>query len=321
MAEAVKGDSFLLRSGGVYALSESMPVQQDVFIGVRDTKAEPALWVNAVDQSRAQFIEIKKGIHLRLQGIHFISTWENKGAVQSAITTATTGLSAPYRLNIQHCRFTRFNETNYACIKATKGTYADSVVIQHSVFAYNSGMGIDFGAERDDQGIYNVGHLLVYNCIFFRGLNSAAVVYRGGNDESTTGPEVVFDRCSFIDVDKRMQGVVLKCFGAQQFSVTRSLFYNSGSGGRSIWLEEMAWDKIVFDQNLLYGSGRVGSFFGQLHTQQTWTHRPIFNNIAAFDYRLKLWGADASAEKAPVTPENLPGSTLELFPEIKGKTE
>lgn len=320
-SEAVSGDSFLLRSGGIYAFPESLTVQQDVFIGVRHANGEPALWVNAVEQSRAQFLEIKRGISLRLQGIHFISTWENKGAVQSAITTAANGLSAPYKLNIQHCRFTRFNETNYACIKATKGTYADSVVIQHSVFAYNSGMGIDFGAERDDQGVYNVGHLLVYNCVFFRGLNSAAVVYRGGNDESTTGPEVVFDRCSFIDVDNRMQGVVLKCFGAQQFSVTRSLFYNSGSGGRAIWLEEMAWDKIVFDQNLLYGSGRVGSFFGQLHTQQLWNHKPEFNHTAPFDYRLKLWEADAASGKAAVTPENLPGSTLELFPEIKGNTE
>jgi poly(beta-D-mannuronate) lyase len=117
-------------------------------------------------------------------------------------------------------------------------------------------------------------------------LSTAINVYRGGNDESTTGPDVVIDHCTFNEVENRMQGCVVKLLGVQSASVTNCVFNNSGAGGRSIWFEEMSWDKLKVDYCNFYKSGRVGSFFNNVTGKHIYYNNPVFNDPSRYDFRL-----------------------------------
>ena len=83
-----------------------------------------------------------------------------------------------------------------------------------------SGEGINYAGEKDDRGKYSVEKLTVENCKFYHMLGSALNVYRGGNDESTSGPYVVVKNCSFNDVDNKEQGSVMRLLGVQQADIS-----------------------------------------------------------------------------------------------------
>jgi len=129
--------------------------------------------------------------------------------------------------------------------------------------------------------------LKVENCVFANILSTAINVYRGGNDESTTGPTVIIDQCTFSEVDNREQGCVIKLLGAQTASITNCNFNQSGAGGRVIWFEEMSWDDLKVDYCNFYKSGRVGSFYNKVLGKNTYNLQPLFVNAPAYNFNLK----------------------------------
>jgi poly(beta-D-mannuronate) lyase len=106
--------------------------------------------------------------------------------------------------------------------------------------------------------------VIVRNCTFNNMLAGAINIYRGGNDESTTGPFVTIDHCTFNDVDNREQGCVIKLMGVQYARITNNIFNQCGQGGRSVWFEELPWDDVKVDYNNFYHAGRVQTFQGKL---------------------------------------------------------
>jgi poly(beta-D-mannuronate) lyase len=216
------------------------------------------------EKSLASFITIENGGSLFVKGIHFNSAYKTFGDVQSAVITTTKAMLKHYNLTMQDCEFYNFNENNYACFRANKSTFGDSVVFDHCVFRNMSGAAIDMSSEKDDKGMYNAERIIIKNCVFYNMLANAINIYRGGNDESTTGPSVTIDHCIFNDVDNREQGAVIKLLGVQYARVINSSFYNCGQGGRSIWFEELAWDDIKVDHCNFYNAGKVQSFHGNI---------------------------------------------------------
>ncbi|MBO9198718.1 MULTISPECIES: chondroitinase-B domain-containing protein [Niastella] len=274
VAKAHAGDIIILTDTGMYAINEPVVIRIPLIIKGSDSKTKPQL-VSTTEKSLPAFIILENGGSATVENIQFNSAYKSYGDVQAAISTTTKPMNDHYRLQVNNCVFFNFNESNFSCIKGAKSTYADSVIITNCLFHHNSGTGIDFSAEKDDKGIYNVEHLLVRNCAFTNMLSTAINVYRGGNDESTTGPDVTIDHCTFNEVENRMQGCVVKLLGAQTATVTNCVFNNSGAGGRSIWFEEMSWDKLKVDYCNFNKSGRVSSFFNNV------TGKHINNNDPA----------------------------------------
>jgi len=283
---AVDGDRIELTEGSIYGITKPLIVKARIQFTASDGLSRKPELVNLSNTSIRGLIVLENGADLTVQNIRFISAYKNFGSAESGITTTSGPMNLPYRLSVNGCVFTGFNETGYACIRGTKSTFASKVEIENSFFINNSCSGIEFSAERDDKGYYNVEELYVRNCLFSKMLNSAINVYRGGNDESTTGPLVVIDHCTFNEVDNRMQSCVVKLIGVQQASVLNSIFYKSGSGGRSIWFEEMVWDKLKVDYCNFYESGRVTAFFNNLNTTKQFSERPTFRDVRKMDYRL-----------------------------------
>lgn len=229
---------------------------------------------------------IEKGGSLTVENIQFNSAYKSFGEVLAAISTTTSPMNGHYSLRVKGCVFFNFNENSSSCIKGTKSTYASKVVVEDCLFRNNAAVGIDYSGEKEDKGIYNVEHLIVRNTVFANDLSGAINVYRGGNDESTTGPQVIIDHCTFSEVENRMQGCVIKLWGVQKASITNSVFNKSGAAGRVIWFEEMSWDKLLVDYCNFYQSGRISSFFNNVTGKHIYHSNPAFINLPRFDFRL-----------------------------------
>lgn len=262
-AQAHAGDIILLTDTGLYQFDEPVVVRTPLTIKADSKLAAKPQWVSVTEKNLPAFIIIENGGSLVVENLQFNSMYKSYGDVQGGISTTAEPMSRHYRLQVNDCVFFNYNEASYSCIKGAKNTYADSVIVSNCVFHHDSGIGIDFSNEKDDKGIYDVEHLLVRDCIFTNMLSSAVNVYRGGNDESTTGPEVFIDHCTFNEVENRMQGCVVKLLGVQTATITNCTFNKSGAGGRSIWFEEMSWDKLKVDYCTFNKSGRISSFFNK----------------------------------------------------------
>jgi poly(beta-D-mannuronate) lyase len=273
---------------GRYILNKELQIKNKTTI-VTDGLVE---FVNGTDKTLPSFIIINEGGSLNVSGIVFNANAKDAGDVQSAITTPKDGLLHHYSLIVDNCVFKDFNESGYSPIKGTKNSFADNVKISNSSFSGNAGVCIDFASEKEDKGIYNVEGLTIENCVFHNNLGPAINVYRGGNDESTTGPSVTINHCVFDNVDNREQGYVVRLLGAQYARVTNSIFNNSGAGGRSIWFEEYSWDDIKVDYCNFSQSGRVQTFHNKLFGKN------IFNVTPKFQSGYSLTNTSPLAKKA-----------------------
>lgn len=282
IAEAGVNDTIMLTDTGLYKIKTTINISKPISI-IASSKAE---LVNVVEKSLSSFISIENGGSLYIKGVSFNSAFESFGDVQSAVASSDKNLVQHYTLKMVNCECYNFNENNYACFKANKSTFADSVVFDHCLFRNMSGSAIELSSEKEDKGIYNAENIIVRNCVFTNMLSGAINVYRGGNDESTTGPFVTIDHCIFNDVDNREQGCVIKLLGVQYARVINSIFNNCGQGGRSVWFEELGWDDVKVDYCNFYNAGRVETFHGKLFGANNLKFQPMFTNESKRDFSL-----------------------------------
>jgi poly(beta-D-mannuronate) lyase len=298
--KATAGDIIELKEAGLYRIDQPLVISKPLVIKAKNGLQEKPQLVSIAGNGLAAFMLLESGASLAVERIVFNSSYENYGAVRSGISTASRPMSEHYKLAVDGCEFINFGEGGHVCIKGAKGTYADSVLISNCIFRDNAGVGIDFGAEKDDKGIYNVAYLRVLNTVFANMLSGAINVYRGGNDESTTGPAVHIDHCTFHNVENRMQGTVVKLIGVQVASITNSVFNYSGKGGRIIWFEEMAWDQLNVDHCNVYDSGRISTFFNKATGQHILNKKPSFKNTTGNDFRLAQTNGFSGSDDKPM---------------------
>ena len=282
IANAGINDTIMLTDTGLYKIKATINITKSISI-IAASKAE---LVNVVEKSLTSFISIENGGSLYIKGVSFNSAYQSFGDVQSAVASSEKSLVQHYTLKMVNCECYNFNENNYACFKANKSTFADSVVFENCLFRNMSGSAIELSSEKEDKGIYNAENVIVRNCVFTNMLSGAINVYRGGNDESTTGPYVTIDHCVFNDVDNREQGCVIKLLGVQYARVINSIFNNCGQGGRSVWFEELGWDDVQVDYCNFYNAGRVETFHGKLFGNNNLKVEPKFYNESEQDFLL-----------------------------------
>ena len=273
---AIPGDTIVLSSEGRYKMSEELVIDKPLTIMADPRLNSRPIFVNGSFKSFDAFISIANGGDLVVKNISFQGTYESFSAVDAGIRSTDLPMNRPYKLTIDHCEFYDFNESTNAGFKASKSTLADSLIVQNSIFHHMSGSGIDLSAEKEDKGIYNAENTLIKNCVFTNLLGSAINIYRGGNDESTLGPFVTIDHCTFNEVENREQGTVIRLIGAQQASVTNSNFSFSGQGGRSIQFQEYRWDQLLVDHCNFYESGKVESFYNKATGGHIYHQKPSY---------------------------------------------
>lgn len=262
LTSANEGDVIQLDEEGEYWINATVAVDKYLRIqAAPDLNNRPILRFNG--SKRAAFVTIMNGGKLEISGIAFNGEiQEGKAQTGGGISTQHEMIT-PYLLTVDNCEFYNFNESSLMAISGLKSTFSPQITIRNSYFHDMSGEGINYAGEKDDRGKYSVEKLIVESCKFYRLLGSAINVYRGGNDESTSGPYVIAKGCTFENVDNKEQGSVMRLLGVQQAEISHCTFIDSGKGGASIRFNEMRWDKISVSDITLKNSGRISSFWGR----------------------------------------------------------
>lgn len=264
VAAASAGDTIII--AGDIALTNSIIIDKPlVLTGIKKEGDCPELKY-ALNREREPIIIIRNGGELRVSKLDFNGASEN-GIANGAIVTQKDPAIAHYNLFVDGCGFYNFNEGKVTAIQAFKSTFADSIVITNSVFHTISGLAINLKAEKEDLGKYNAEYVILKNCLFFNVMGSAIDLYRGGNDESTTGPSLQIDHCTFHNVENKELGSAINLTGVQDIRITSSIFSISGKSGRVIRLEDQGWIQCYIEHNVFHDCGRFESFYeGRLGT-------------------------------------------------------
>ncbi|EOR94890.1 Alginate lyase precursor [Arcticibacter svalbardensis MN12-7] len=287
LEKMIAGDTLLIADEGYLRINESLVIDKPINIMAKAGLKTKPIFVNTSFKTLNAFIIIKNGGELNLKGLAFKGAFESFGDTKAGIASTEEPMNKHYKVNIDHCEFYDYNEGSYSGFKGSKSTLADSLIITNSLFRNISGTGVNLGEEKDDKGIYAAEYTVIENCVFSNVLGSAINIYRGGNDESTLGPFVTIDHCTFNEVENREQGTVVKLIGAQHASLTNSIFSYCGQGGRSIEFREYRWDEIKVDYCNFYEAGRVDSFYDKVLGTHNYHIKPAYQNKSQFNFNLQ----------------------------------
>lgn len=281
--KAQNGDILTLSEEEVYWIDNTLQIDKYIRIQADPRlKKRPVLRFNG--PSGDAFITIVNGGNLEINGMAFNGEGTAGKALADGGITVKSGTITPYLLTVDNCEFFNFNESGLAAIRGSKSTFSPKVMVSNSFFHDMSGEGINFAGEKEDKGIYNVEELHIDNCIFYRLLGSALNIYRGGNDESTSGPLLLVNHCTVENVDNKEQGSAMRLIGVQQATIKNCSFANSGRGGASIRFNEMSWDKLSVSHINLYNSGRIASFWNKLGSKDITNYKPVYMDMDTHNF-------------------------------------
>lgn len=175
--------------------------------------------------------------------------------VKSLIASDTAGSSEHFNLEMFHCNF-KDMEGCGRIFYAHASTIADSIVALNCQFR---GMrdGFVLEDEKGDKGYYNVEKMHIENCSFEEGRGRLLSLYRGGNDESTMGPYLVFTRNEIANYNTGNDQPLIYLTGVQKTNITYNKFQDSNTPGDLILYRDNVRAVHLLSNNLLLHSGAI----------------------------------------------------------------
>lgn len=283
---AEAGDIIELTDTATYFIDATLSIKKPITLRAKAGLSHRPLLKFKAEKGGLAFISLENGGNLRLNGIDFDGTVE-AGTAECAIRTSLKPTLEPYQLFVENCTFSHFTDGRKSVFKAHKGTFADTIQFTNCLFTDVSGEALSLAAERDDKGIYNAEHVILSNCAFVNLPIGALDLYRGGNDESTLGPFLTIDHCTFHNVANVELCYVLKLIGVQQSEIKNSLFSESGQAGRIARYEDFRGTRNYIHHCNVYKSGRVESFYPTVVGEGMTNFKPEFRWLEVLDMRQK----------------------------------
>ncbi|RYY88741.1 MAG: hypothetical protein EOO15_08150 [Chitinophagaceae bacterium] len=298
------GDALHLTDTGTYLFDASAVINTYVRIESKLPDAKKALLRYNGNKGKVALLSLTDGAVLEVAGLSFDNDAFEERASAAAAIAPVTPMKGHYSVYADGCDFYNYTESSFSALRAQRNTYADTIRFTNCQFRDMSGDAIYLAAEKDDAGKYSADFVEIRNCVFYRVLGHSVDLYRGGSDESTSGPTLLMDHCVLEDVNNKERGAGLRLLGVQNIDVRNTLFSNTGRGGASIKLDETNWDKIRITNCNLYQSGRVASFWGKAVTGPMYRLKPVYKNTAGFDF--------SSAKSSPLLGKATDGGSIGL---------
>jgi poly(beta-D-mannuronate) lyase len=162
--------------------------------------------------------------------IHNSSINASAVAAQHFMAVTSDGSGIHNSISITASKIQGF--TGAAIVMAPKSSYLDKITIQNSVFENNKATLLSLKDEDDNKGYYNAERIVVTNNSFINHTGPLAVIYRGGNDESTMGPILTFSNNKMLNCTAN--GALIELFGVQQSNVNNNVFTSSNTAGKTV---------------------------------------------------------------------------------------
>lgn len=142
-------------------------------------------------------------------------------------------------------------------IFANKSMVADSIIIRHCTFTdFNAGL-LHMTEEKDNKGYYNAEKIVISNNSITNLQGLLLAIYRGGNDESTMGPDLMFTDNRIAECNSGTNEILFSLYGVQKSLFKNNRFFNCNNGKTLIQYEDVVRAFHLLKNNLLIGSGSI----------------------------------------------------------------
>ncbi len=242
------GDILELTDSGNYELTKLPLIKHPLTIRAADGKKPIILW-----EKKAAF-DIANGGEIALKGLSFDGESAPDGSGNAVIRTSKYSMNKNYSIKIENCSFDNLDVNHsFDVIRVYKNTFADEIYIANSTFNNVTGHVMALDKETDDVGIYNAEYVTMTNNRFSNIQGAVLNLHRGGKDESTFGPFLYIDHCTFENVgfgSRNKYQTAISLYGVQDIVIKNSIFNNT----KKIKMHLVVGEPIVNISHLKLGS-------------------------------------------------------------------
>jgi poly(beta-D-mannuronate) lyase len=175
------------------------------------------------------------------------------------IASDSAELSNHYNLIVRNCSVGNLSKQE-GCnnfFYAHKSMIADSVVIRNNAFTNNTVDMIGMVAEKDDKGYYNAEKIDISQNKFTNNTGILLNIYRGGNDESTLGPNLLFSNNKIRNCSTADTAAFITLTGVQVSKFASNIFINVNTTGTIFQFKDIVRAKHLVEKNVFDHSGGI----------------------------------------------------------------
>lgn len=173
------------------------------------------------------------------------------------ISSDSSGYSDHYSLTIINCSIQNLSKENRCqnIFYAFKHMIADNIIIRKNLFTDNTCDFFMMNEEKEDKGYYNAEKIFIGHNNFNSQTGTLLNVYRGGNDESTMGPNLTFSHNKLSNCSGN--GPLVSLTGVQVTNIFANSFSVCNPSSTLILYKDTVRARHNFERNTITNSGRV----------------------------------------------------------------
>jgi poly(beta-D-mannuronate) lyase len=175
------------------------------------------------------------------------------------ITSDSTGSSEHYNLTVTNSSIDNLDRKN-GCeniFYAYKYMLADSIMFSHNSFANNTCNFFMMADEKEDKGYYNAEKIFIGHNSFRSHNGSLLNIYRGGNDESTLGPDLTFSHNKIFNAQTSDTTALIELTGVQLTRIFSNHFFECNPSNILIRYTDKVRARHIFEKNVITNSGSI----------------------------------------------------------------
>ncbi len=175
------------------------------------------------------------------------------------ISNDSNGQSNHYNLAVRNCKFEGFNN-EWGCqdiFFAYKSMIADSVVFRNNSFTNIQSKIFTMDSETDNKGYYAAEKIIISQNLFSSITGTLLNLYRGGNDESTLGPNLTFTNNKITEFATKSNSPLITLTGVQQSNISSNSFTKCNPAGTVILYKDVVRAHHIFSKNKIEQSGTI----------------------------------------------------------------
>ncbi len=134
---------------------------------------------------------------------------------------------------------------------------ADSIVISDNLFTDNQCNVFSMAQEKDDKGYYNAEKIMIGNNKFSNNTGTLLNIYRGGNDESTLGPNLTFSHNKIEKCNTTDGSALITLTGVQVSQFLSNIFTSSNTNGSLFYFKDIVRARHLLNKNVFDHSGSI----------------------------------------------------------------
>jgi len=183
----------------------------------------------------------------------------SKAHTKYFIASDSAGSSSHYNLTIKNTTISNFNKANgcEAVFFAYKYIIADKIAVHNNTFLNNNCTGFQMNDETDNKGYYSAEKVFISHTSFTNQGGSLLNIYRGGNDESTLGPDLVFSHNKINNCNTAAGSALIELTGVQQTKIFSNQFSGCNSQGTLLRYTDFVRADHKLERNAIIRSGTI----------------------------------------------------------------